>query len=122
MGIPFKRRGRTVDGVDCFGLIKIIYEEMGWKWEEPPVVYALDGSGYSATEYSRLWERIYFPERFCMVLMMWNNCKFPDHVGLVWNSQTVIHATAKIGVSLAKFSNIRDKIVGYYRYIGGEKW
>lgn len=53
VGIPYKHGGRTVDGLDCLGLIYVFYRELGI------VIPDHDGRGYSLNWYKEDPKRFY---------------------------------------------------------------
>lgn len=121
VGIPYKHQGRDIFGLDCWGLIKLIYKDMlgidiwdigedytkEWSWE---------GKDYFIENYQKQWERVTEPRLFDGVLI--NNGKgIANHAGIMLDKTKFIHCI-KVGVVISKVTDKRwkDKIAGYFRY------
>lgn len=130
LNIPFRPKGRTREGVDCYGLVRLIYQEqlnielpsyteeyetihdkfeiecllrgeVGTRWKEIPLVSAKEFDG-----------------------IIFNIVGHPTHFGLIVNAPRFIHAMRNEGqenggrVTTNLFDSIlwRQRIVSAVRY------
>jgi cell wall-associated NlpC family hydrolase len=121
VGISYKHQGRDMNGIDCWGLIKLIYKDMlgieiwdigenyteDWSWE---------GKNHFIENYQKQWERVSEPRIFDGILI--NNGKgIANHAGVMLENGRFIHCI-KAGVVISKITdrNWRNRIAGYFRY------
>lgn len=110
VGLPFVEGGRDFSGVDCYGVIVLIYrEELG--------VDLWDTSGYSLDNYSKEnlmlsnyyknWEPIDKEHLQEMdVLLFTTDLELPDiptHIALYVGENKMIHCTRKLDTHISKF-------------------
>lgn len=126
--IPFKEKGRSAAGADCWGLVRIIYQaERGIELPDYLEVYELGFSAWSKDDRTKLerlvqeeskqkWQEVSRPQPFDVIVMKMKG--FATHVGIVIDSQRMIHCQEGIGTSIEKFNSIRwrDNVVGFYRW------
>lgn len=113
--IPYKPKGRTKQGADCYGLFLIIQKE----------VYGRDLSDLTYTNiYSRenavkeqlkkyKFERIEQPKDGCAVIMY--NEGIPSHCGVYIGNSQVIHCRMDIGTVIENINEL--EIEGFYESI-----
>lgn len=113
--IPYKPKGRTKQGADCYGLFLIIQKE----------VYGRDLSDLTYTNiYSRenavkeqlkkyKFERIEQPKDGCAVIMY--NEGIPSHCGVYIGNNQVIHCRMDIGTVIENINEL--EIEGFYESI-----
>ncbi len=121
IGIPFVDGGRDKDGLDCWGLIRLVYAEQ----------LGIDLPGYgevSASELTRIarsmygaqerWDVVAPPMPFDLVAMRFYGRSWVGHVGLMVDDRHMIHtekATAVVCIPLNHFT-VRDRIDSIRRY------
>ena len=119
LGAPYLHKGRTIAGLDCYGLIIKVYEDLGIRLYDIDEDYTPDwswsGRNYFIENYHKEWDKIELPEQFDVVLFCMHDNGIADHGGVMLNSDEFIH-TCKAGTVVTKISQLRGKIEGYYRY------
>lgn len=119
VGIPYVHRGRSMGGLDCWGLALLIYRDLGinvwdiddvydesWNWR---------GKSLFIENYHKEWERVETPIVFDGVLFK-SSKNIPLHCGVYLGNDEVIHCVRNAGVVVSKITNeIRLKIEGFYR-------
>lgn len=120
IGIPYKHLGRGMDGLDCLGLIIIVYKEIlgvklfdvndydeKWSWQ---------GKNLFEDNYCKEWERVLMPKIWDMVLIK-NGKGIVNHAGIVISNGRFIHCI-KAGVVISKLADNawKGRIAGYFRY------
>lgn len=121
IGLPYKHQGRTCEGLDCWGLIKLVYKEMLntelWDIGETyPEDWSWEGKDLFMENYQKQWERVQDPTAFDVVLI--NSSKgIANHAGVMINDRTFIHCI-KAGVVVSRITDKiwKRRIAGYYRY------
>lgn len=122
LGIPYVNGGRTRSGVDCWGIVKLIYSEclgieikdLGEEDIEYSQDWAKDGEDYFMKHYSEKWQRVDEPKPFDVVLIR-NGRGIVDHCGLVLDSQRFIQCL-RAGVVVSRLSVIKKVTEGFFRY------
>ena len=126
--IPFKEKGRSWDGVDCWGLVVLAFKEV------KGIKLPLHVDGYSSTRRlrelnsliderkSESWVSISDPKPMDCVLI--NNLGIASHVGLIIDEKrNFIHVESKRMTSVTNVNNPLYKgpgyshIEGFYRYV-----
>jgi len=123
VGLPFLDHGRSLVGLDCWGLVCLVYREL--RGIELPsyaadYVSAADRAEIAALIAGELapWQEVPAGEemRFDGVLM--REGKFPRHVGLVTQPGKLLHVdrgeTSRI--EPYRFGFLSHRIVKFYRY------
>lgn len=121
INIPYVDGGRTEAGADCWGLVRLIYQN-----EFDIELPGHDGIDRGSREDAELaeymaahrenWERVRVPEVGDIVLM--RLAGEPIHVGVVVAPGYFIHARADSDVVAEKYTTTRwsHRIEGFYRY------
>jgi hypothetical protein len=125
IGIPFVDGGRTFEGCDCWGLVrlaaKIIYNV-----DFPDYVITCFDSigidGYCKRDLIRQWKPIKGPEE-CAIAIMGTDKNAPDlmnHIGLVIGRNKMLHTLKKQHSHIERIDHpfYRKRIKGYWRYVG----
>ncbi len=121
--VPYKNGGRDMNGLDCYGLILLIYKDLGIKLfdidEEYDKDWSWKGSDYVKKYYHMNWKRIKDNIQFPDVIAMRNGKGILNHGGVYLGKKRFIHCT-KAGVTVAKTSQKpwKKRIEAYYRYKG----
>ena len=121
--VPFLDLGRTSQGADCWGLIKLIYQEQ-LSIELPSLLEYEDTmdrvtiSDIVGREKNK-WEAVSqgAEEEFDVGIFKTQN--HPMHVGLVIKRGTMIHCEKGSGTSIINYhDNIRwnNRLVGFFRH------
>ncbi len=110
--IPYLKHGRTVDGADCYGFVRIVLQEAGI------VLPAYDFKGCggeleAGIEAFRAVE-VENPENFNLVYLV--TYKNQEHIG-VYLDGSVWHMTPA-GVLSKKWKRIKGQVKGVYRVKG----
>lgn len=126
IGIPFVDGGRAISGLDCWGLVKLIYKNE-YNIELPDYYcscnsYAMVGS-LMANEKNKYWERVENPKEGNIITF---EGLVPEleyaitHVGIVINDTHFIHAIQDIGVSAKHLHRgfWSERIEGFYQWKG----
>lgn len=121
IGIPYKENGRDFNGVDCWGLARLVYkEELGIDLpsfaEEYDVGDTREYLQELIAQHKEGWEPVDRPSKGTMVLfrILGNE----SHVGVAVNETHFVHARDGYDSSLEAFSSgaWKARIVGYYKY------
>lgn len=125
VGIPFKSLGRTVDGCDCWGLVRLIYQrELRIALPEYGEISATDLKEVSKhiTENNdhEPWKVFVEPKEFDVVVMKFYGSKRVGHVGVIVNPNTrqLIHTERGFDAALVGCDHmtIRNRVVGFRRH------
>ncbi len=121
LGIPYKHMGRDKSGLDCWGLVKLIYKDILnitlWDiGEEYPENWSFKGKDLFMENYQKQWQCVTKTQAWDVVLLR-NGGRVVNHAGIMLKKGTFIHCI-KAGVVL---SNVNEKIwkpqvAGFYRY------
>ena len=122
IGIPFKHKGRTFEGFDCWGLILYVLRHMGKQVDDPMPDYPENWKdtkehNYFLEHYHKQWIKIDKPEVLDAV-MFGKDEKFPTHIGIIVDKNKVLHVVENHGTIISKLSNIKKLVYGYYRFVG----
>ena len=121
VGIPFLDGGRTRAGVDCWGLVRIVYEE------EFGIALPLYDEGYEDTLDSASIEEIFDEERAAWApvqvprpgdAVMLRILSYPCHVGVVVDRRFFLHTMGVRDTCLQKLSapEWQPRILAFYRH------
>lgn len=120
--IPVISGGRDRKGVDCWGLVYLIYEEklgiMLPKYEDVDRTKAEDVWARISQERVDDWQEMAAPERREGDVILLRVKNVPWHVGIVLANGKFIHADPCRGVLIEKIESIhwKNRVVGYYRH------
>lgn len=127
IGIPFKNGGRSLKGIDCYGLIWLIYKNelgielpdfmdlcytQGWYKDSNIIEENID---------SKKWIRVYPPFRKFDGLLFYDtsNSDIASHIGMVVDNKKFIHITHRTKSMISVLDNRWNKILyGGMRYNG----
>lgn len=124
VGIPFKEKGRDRNGVDCWGVPFLVFQE------QKGIVLPSYIELYSSTKYenrdeleriifderNKRWKQVSNPQEFDFALIKKGGV--PMHVGLVTKKNYVLHSEVGVGVVNERTTTLawQNKIDGYFRY------
>lgn len=119
--IPFLEKGRTREGVDCWGIPYLIYKD---KLNiELPLYIEQYQNTEDEKELARLigeeklsWEEVGSPEIYDVVVLRLKGR--PMHVGVCIGNGKFIHCMDTIGTTVEKLdaTTWRNRIIGFHRY------
>lgn len=120
LGIPYKHRGRSLEGLDCWGFLKFVYADLGIRLFdiedlEYSRVWGVEGKNYFKEHYFHDWFEVKEPEVLDGVLFA-NSRRIANHTGIVLSSGRFIHC-ARQGVIISRINDPRwlERIEGFYR-------
>jgi len=119
--IPFREKGRDINGVDCWGIVYLIYRDrLG---VELPVYTDQYKNTEDEKELSALinneklsWVEVEEPEMFDVLVLRLKGR--PMHVGLYIGNGRFIHCMENVGTTVEKMNSMawKDRLLGIYRY------
>lgn len=121
LGIPYINMGRDIKGVDCWGLVVIIFKDilnvdLPDTLDKYEIDWSYKGKNYFNDCYVDRFTREITPQYLDIILIK-NSKGISNHAGVMVDSKHFIHAAEKAGVIV---SNIKDsiwinRIEGYFR-------
>ena len=121
--IPFVEKGRSEEGVDCWGLVQLIYRnELGIELPSYLECYETTNdrdelAAVISDERACKWESPEEPKEFDVVILRMRGV--PMHVGVVTKRGYMIHCARGIGTSLERPDSMRwnNNVMGFARYV-----
>lgn len=121
IGLPYLEGGRGHNGVDCYGLIRLIYaEKFGIILPEYSDIAWLEGcdSHKLSTEINDCksdWQEVDQPVLGDVIILRMMG--MPIHIGLVVDKGIMIHSARGHNSAIERFDNIKwqKRIEGFYR-------
>ena len=127
VGVPYRHGGRDMSGLDCWGLVKNVYRDLGYDLfdlEEGsyPVNWSRAGNNYFIENYHKEWKEVNCPMPFDGVLFR-NRKGMCDHAGVVLSGGRFIH-TCRAGTVISRLNDKswKDRIYGFYRLKRIPEW
>ena len=122
LGVAYKHHGRDLAGLDCWGLIKMIYKDLGYDLldiETYDKEWVSKGANFFVENYHLQWERVVHPELF-NVVMFKNKDGVACHAGLYLKEGIMIHASDRAGVVLIRINTVGNgkQFDGFYKFKG----
>lgn len=116
-GIPHRHLGRDLSGLDCWGLIKMIYADIGievFDLKDYDEQWAMRGGNYFIENYYEDW--VWHTAPVFLDVLLFRNCKgIPSHAGIYLSKGKFIHSARKAGVAIAKLKDYLPRLEGIYR-------
>lgn len=122
--IPFKEKGRTFEGCDCWGLVRLILQEKKAVslpsyddlYESTKDKKAVESAIIDGTEDE--WIPVLDPQPFDMVLL--DILGIPMHVGIVTKEGFMLHCMNGVGTVHEDYTSVRwvSRVKGFYRWRG----
>lgn len=122
IGIPYKDKGRDYSGLDCWGLVRLVYSEqfniiLPSFTEQYTTAEDLDLINETISYYKDGWEQVQEPEIGTIILFRVMGTL--SHVGIYIGDQKFIHARHGVGsVIVEKLDSVQwaNRIFGFYKY------
>jgi len=121
VGIPWRWRGRDRDGVDCWGLVCLVFWERRSMRLPEYTYHSVGGGGATIEAERRHWRRITRPQ--VMDVAMIDACRRQTdgslihgvwHLGINVGGGYILHTIEGLGVVLMRACRL--KIEGWYRH------
>lgn len=118
LGIPYLHKGRTKAGLDCWGLIKLIYSDAGKEvadLDDYEANWSRKGQDYFTTLRGQEWEEVE-DEQFLDVVLFRASKLVVNHAGVVLDENRFIHC-CRAGVVVSRLGDKQWylKTEGFYR-------
>lgn len=120
IGIPFVDKGRTTEGIDCWGLARLVYKQE-YNIDLPSFTseYEADDTDRMSdliAQYKEGWESLDEPTEGCLVLF--NVMGHESHIGIAVSNTHFLHARDGMDSAIESLSSHgwNRRIVGYYKY------
>jgi cell wall-associated NlpC family hydrolase len=120
--IPFVPHGRSKEGVDCWGLVCLIYaDHFGIQLPSYSEVDWKDGEAVARSvkeQQQAEWAEVDAKDRREFDVILLRIKGLPWHVGVVLNQRQFIHIDPSRGVCVESFNSIhwKNRILGYFRH------
>ncbi len=123
MTIPFVDLGRDWDGCDCWGIVRLIYqEELGIELNHYGGITVHDIMRVVRTlnkEFRQSWSKVETPKEFDVAAMMngTDNKSF-SHCGIMVSDTTILHMREDSGCMASRIDDpeTQSLILGFYRH------
>lgn len=120
LGVPFKNGGRTLDGLDCYGLVVCIFADRKITLVDAEKPYdtkwSFKGENYLIENAWRDWVEVVNP-RILDLICFDNSNGVGYHIGVCFGDGSFIHTT-KAGTVISRVATCGMKIRGFYRHRG----
>jgi len=123
IGIPFAEKGRDESGVDCWGLVRLIYKQE-YDVNLPSFVddYALSDDaciGELFAQYKEGWTTLTQPEPGCAVIFRMFGTE--SHIGVIVDNAHFIHVREGRDSVIESLESAKwaKRVVGFYKYSEG---
>jgi hypothetical protein len=121
IGIPYKEKGRDLDGTDCWGLVRLVYER-----EYNIILPSFSGEYIQqdieriqdlVSQYKEGWEPIDQPVEGCVVVFRILGTE--SHIGVAVSGTHFLHAREGQDSAVESFDSPQwnKRIVGYFKYV-----
>ena len=116
IGIQYVHKGRTMAGLDCWGLVKMIYRDLGHELRDIDD-YEMEGhlKGHNYFEPKEEWEKRSVAQPYDVALFV-NTQGIAYHAGVVTPDHRMIHAARNTRVAIINLdiATRAMKLDGYY--------
>ena len=123
VGTKFKNRGRTKEGVDCWGLVRLIYAEQ-FAIELPSYddeynsSHNISETREAIEEHSKEWINIEPGQERAGDVIVMKLSGYPTHVGMVLTNGKMLHIIEGTDAVVENYHSRlwQHRIVGFYRH------
>ncbi len=116
IGIPYKHKGRTLAALDCWGLILMIYKDLGFELRDSED-YEMEGhlKGQDYFQPKDEWIKCSVAGPYDVALFV-NTHGIAYHAGVVTPDHRLIHCAKNTGVAIMNLNSVLKMIQldGYY--------
>lgn len=119
VGLPYRDKGRTFSGVDCWGLVQLIMrQERGIELPSYGEISAHELVKVTRTikdqSKAEPWHPVTKPRAFDVAIM--RGC--PLHVGVMFDENNILHIEEKIAAVFLPISHpaISFRLIGFFRH------
>lgn len=124
IGLPFKERGRTTSGLDCWGLVRmVLQDQFGLKVTSYAASYRTTQDNdvigkLVRNESANNWDNIRpgFEQVGDVIVMRVRGA--PMHVGMVVGDNQMLHIERNINSVIEPYNGVRwkNRVLGFFRY------
>jgi len=118
LGLRYVHGGRNLNGVDCWGLVVLVYRELGVEVEDVNGYeerWSVKGEERYFDEYKGRWRKVGRDEaQFPDVVLFRNKKGIVYHAGVYLGGGKFLHCP-KVGVVIGRLQDWEDKLDGFYR-------
>jgi len=121
IGIPFKNRESSLDGCDCYGLVRLVYKDLLGIDVHKPNASAFESKDIEdeyLAETSLNWYETKEPKRFDVIAMAHDpkHPKIIQHFGIMLTDTKMIHTLKGVGSHIVNIKDYSYFIKGFYRH------
>ena len=118
IGIPYEKHGRTTNGLDCHGLVHLVYGRLGKELPNFPEDYTELLNIHNAIEENKSkFIELEKPEPYCIVTFSIYP-PYVTHIGVVLDDcKRFIHIMEKRNVTIEKLDKWQKRIRGFYKWM-----
>lgn len=123
IGIPFRSKGHSMEGLDCFSLVRLIYKDLlniDILKASSSALRSMDIEKEYLAESSKNWVEVNEPQKFDVVAMA-HDPKIPhiiQHFGIYIGNGKMIHTLLGVNSHISTLKEYNYYIKSYYRYKG----
>ena len=121
IGKPFHENGYGPDTYSCYGLLVEVFKRYGITLEKVNIsVCACKETSQKKIqkELLKVWQPLKKKQSPAGVVIRSTNPDYADHLGVYIGEGKMIHITPNRNVVVDRVHNWKDKIIGYYKYVG----
>lgn len=121
IGIPFEDRGQTMESADCYGLVRLIYQQE-LNTEIPSFDSSCADTRRIFSDYlkqiSEYWDLIEDPQVFDVIAMAYDqeHPKLVQHFGIYIGNGMMLQTLNGIGSFIIRMSEYKQYVKGIYRW------
>ena len=129
INIPYKHLGRNTEGVDCYGLVRLVYEtEKGiilpefqyeFDWVSEGCNHVVDGM--NSPEIISNWAKVNKPYKPLDIIIFYlsNKKVVANHIGIIINDDKFLHVRIRYPSCVDRLSGFwESRIYAALRYVG----
>ena len=118
IGIPYEKHGRTTKGLDCYGLVHLVYGRLGKELPNFPEDYTELLNIHNAIEENKSkFIELEKPEPYCIVTFSIYP-PYVTHIGVVLDDcKRFIHIMEKRNVTIEQLDKWNKRIRGFYKWM-----
>jgi cell wall-associated NlpC family hydrolase len=123
VGIPYLDKGRSLVGLDCYGLVRLVFREL--RGIELPSYVADYATGADRTAIAHLikgeidaWDEVRAGDEIAFDGVLIREAGFPRHIGLVVTPGLMLHVERGETSRIERYrtGTFSHRIAGFYRY------